>query len=70
MIKDIRRKKFKPDQPRIQRLADLVAAGGDLDEHPHIMVESDGEDEDSDETDLVRGDLPDHVRMSFDDLTL
>eukprot|EP00434_Breviolum_minutum_P029829 symbB.v1.2.026372.t1/scaffold2629.1/size74438/2 len=70
MIKDIRKKKFKPDQPRIQRLPDLVAASGDLDEHPHIMVESDGEDEDPDETDLVRSDLPDHVRMSFDDLTL
>jgi len=70
MIKDIRRKKFKPDQPRIQRLADLVAAGSDLDEHPHILVESDGEDEDPDEADLARGELPGHARVSFDDLTL
>ena len=34
MIRDIRKKKFKPDQPRVQRLADLIAAECDLDEHP------------------------------------
>ena len=70
MIKDIRRKKFKPDQPRVQRLADLVAASGDLEEHPHIMVESDGDPEDLDEGDLVREDLPGYPRTHFDDLTL
>ncbi len=70
MIRDIRKKKFKPDQPRVQRLADLVAANCDLDEHPHIMVESDGGSEDLDESDLVRDDLPDQPCVQFDDLTL
>ena len=70
MIRDIRRKIFKPDQPRVQRLADLVAANCDLDEHPHIMVQSDGDSEDLDESDLVRDDLPDQPRVQFDDLTL
>ena len=46
MIKDIRKKKFKPDQPRVQRLADLIAADCDLEEHPHVMVESDSGDYD------------------------
>jgi len=70
MIKDIRKKKFKPDQPRVQRLADLVAAECDLDEHPHVMVQSDSEDDDPDELDLRRDDLPDQARVNFDDLTL
>ena len=70
MIRDIRKKKFKPDQSRVQRLADLVAANGDLDEHPYVMVESDGDSEDLDEGDLAREDLPGHTRISFDDLTL
>ena len=70
MINDIRKKKFKPDQPPVQRLADLVAANCDLDEGPHIMVESDGDSEDLDEGDLSREDLPGHSRISFDDLTL
>ena len=70
MIKDVRKKKFKPDQPRVQRLADLVAANSDLDEHPHIMVESDSDPEDLGECDLVREDIPGHPRTHFDDLTL
>ena len=70
VIKDIRKKKFKPDQPRVQRLADLVAASGDLEEHPHIMVESDGDPEDLDEGDLVRQDIPGYPCTHFDDLTL
>ena len=42
----------------MRRLADLVAASGDWEEHPHIMVESDGDPEDLDEGDLVREDFP------------
>ena len=68
MIRDIRKKKFKPDQSRVQWLADLVAANGDMDDY--IMVESDGDSEDLDEGDLAREDLPGHTRISFDDLTL
>jgi len=70
MIRDIRKKKFKPDQPRVQRLADLIAAECDLDEHPHVMVESDSGDDDPVETDLQIDDLPDQARVNFDDLTL
>ena len=70
MVKDIRRKTFQPDQSRVQRLADLVATDSNLDNHPHIMEESDSGSEDLNESDLVRDELPNQARMSFDDLTL
>ena len=70
MVKDIRRKTFQPDQSRVQRLADLVATDSNLDDHPHIVEESDSGSDDLNERDLERDDLPNQVRMSFDDLTL
>ena len=70
MIRDIWKKKFKPDQPRVQRLADLIATECDLDEHPDVMVQSDSGDDDPVEADLHRDDLPDQARVNFDDLTL
>ena len=54
----------------MQRLADLIAADCDLEEHPNVMVESDSGDDDPVETDLQREDLPDQAGVNFDDLTL